>query len=132
MPALLDEVHSRFEARPHTVLADAGYCNERDLQELEARGIDGYVALGREGKKTTVVDPERHRATQRMAEKLATPAGRRSYASRNWLCEAPNGWVKQVLGFRRFSVRGLSKVQGEWDLVCMALNVKRLQVLMAG
>ena len=132
MPALLDEVHSRFEARPHTVLADAGYCNERDLQELEARGIDGYVALGREGKKTTVVDPERHRATQRMAEKLATPAGRRSYAARKWLSEAPNGWIKQVLGFRRFSVRGLSKVQGEWDLVCMALNVKRLQVLMAG
>ena len=45
--------------------------------------------------------------------------------------EAPNGWIKHVLGFRRFSLRGLAKVRCEWDLVCLALNVKRLQPLMA-
>ena len=43
----------------------------------------------------------------------------------------PHGWIKHVLGFRRFSLRGLAKVRGEWDLVCLALNVKRLHVLMA-
>ena len=70
-------------------------------------------------------------ATGRMVEKLATPAGRTAYAERKWLSEAPNGWIKHVLGFRRFSLRGLAKVRCEWDLVCLALNVKRLQPLMA-
>ena len=47
-------------------------------------------------------------------------------AQRKWLSEAPNGWIKEVLGFRRFSLRGLAKVRGEWDLVCLALNIKRM------
>ena len=49
------------------------------------------------------------------------------YAQRKWLSEAPNGWIKETLGFRRFSLRGLNKARGEWHLVCLALNVKRLQ-----
>ena len=65
-----------------------------------------------------------------MMEKLATPAGREAYAERKWLSEAPHGWIKHVLGSRRFSFRGLAKVRYEWDLVCLALNVKRLHVLM--
>ena len=76
-------------------------------------------------------DPEKYPATSRMAEKLSRPAGRAAYAERTWLSEAPNGWIKHVLGFRRFSLRGLAKVQGEWDLVCLALNTKRLHALMA-
>ena len=132
LPVLLDAVKETFAAQPETVLADAGYCNERDLTDLEERGIDGYVALGREGKQTATRDREAHPATARMVEKLATPAGRTAYAERKWLSEAPNGWIKHVLGFRRFSLRGLAKVRCEWDLVCLALNVKRLQPLMAG
>ena len=61
-----------------------------------------------------------------MVEKLATPTGRERYAQRKWL----RGRVKEVLGFRRFSVRGLNKAQG--NLACLALNVKRLQPLLAG
>ena len=131
LPVLLDAVKETFAAQPETVLADAEYCNERDLTDLEKRGIDGYVALGREGKQTATRDREAHPATARMVEKLATPAGRTAYAERKWLSEAPNGWIKHVLGFRRFSLRGLAKVRCEWDLVCLALNVKRLQPLMA-
>ena len=137
MVGLLDEVEETFDAQPETVLADAGYCNERDLSELEARGIDGYVAPGREGEKTARRDAHTHThththpATHRMVEKLATPTGRERYAQRKWLSEAPNGWIKEVLGFRRFSVRGLNKARGEWDLVCLALNIKRLQPLLA-
>ena len=67
----------------------------------------------------------------RMGKKLATSEGRAQYAQRKWLSEAPNGWIKEVLGFRRFSLRGLTKVRGEWDLVCLALNVKRMQGLLA-
>ena len=129
---LLDEVGDRFGAQPGTVLADAGYCNERDLSELEARGIDGYVATGREGRRSANRDAGRHPATRRMVEKLATPAGRKRYAQRKWLSEAPNGWIKEVLGFRRFGVRGPAKARGEWNLVCLALNIKRLQPLPAG
>ena len=128
----LNAVQARYGKVPETVLADANYCNERDLAELEARGIDGNVALGREGKiPTKTGDSKRAPATKRMAEKLMTEAGRATYATRKWISEAPYGWIKEVLGFRRFSVRGLQKVQGEWDLVCLALNVKRLQALMA-
>ena len=79
------------------MLADAGYCNERDLKDLEERGVDGYVAPGREGKQAATRDLEKHPATGRMVEKLATPAGRAAYAERKWLSEAPNGWIKHVL-----------------------------------
>ena len=131
LPVLLDAVNETLGAQPETVLADAGYCNEGDLADLEQRGVDGYVAAGREGKKAAKRDLEKHPATARMVQKLATPAGRAAYAERKWLSEAPNGWIKHVLGFRRFSLRGLAKVRCEWDLVCLALNVKRLHVLRA-
>ena len=131
MLPLVDEVQAAHGERPGSVLADAGYCNEADLEALEARGVDGYVALGREGRRAVAVNAAKHPAKARMAEKLATQAGRAQYARRKWLSEAPNGWIKEVLGFRRFSLRGLNKVQGEWDLVCLALNVKRMQGLQA-
>ena len=54
-----------FDAQPETVLADAGYCNERDLKDLEKRGVDGYVAPGREGKQAATRDLEAHPATGR-------------------------------------------------------------------
>ncbi len=90
---------------PKQVLADAGYGNEEDLQALEDRGIDGYVALAREGKTAGAVDPDRHPAKARMAEKLATPGGRKRYAHRKWQAEAPVGWIKEAMGFRRFGFR---------------------------
>ena len=105
LPVLLDAVKETFAAQPETVLADARYCNERDLTDLEKRGIDGYVALGREGKQTATRDREAHPATARMVEKLATPAGRTAYAERKWLSEAPNGWIKHVLGFLGIPVK---------------------------
>ena len=123
---MLAEINETFGVEPAVVLADAGYCNEPDLLELEDRGIDAHVALGREGKSQVAVDPARLPATHRMGEKLASPAGKARYAQRKWLSEAPNGWIKEVLGFRRFSLRGLAKVRGEWDLVCLALNIKRM------
>ena len=126
---LLDAVEESQGERPASVLADTGYCNERDLAELEGRGVEGVVALGRTDRKQVAEHPERCPAKVRMAERLSTEAGRKAYARRKWLSEAPNGWIKEALGFRRFSVRGLEKVRGEWDLVCLALNVRRLQGL---
>lgn len=131
LPVLLDQVRERFDTQPESVLADSGYCNERDLADLETRGVDGYVAAGREDKAVTGRDLKKRPATGRMVEKLSAPTGRAVYAERKWLSEAPYGWVKHVLGFRRFSLRGLAKVRGEWDLVCLAVNVKRLHLLTA-
>ncbi len=128
---LLDDVEATHGERPATVLADAGYCNEADLATLEDRGVDGHVALGREGRSEVAADAEKHPAKARMAAKLATAAGRAQYAQRKWLSEAPHGWIKEALGFRRFSLRGLDKVRGEWDLVCLALNIRRLRGLQA-
>ena len=129
LPRLLDAVQTHYGQTPSTVLADAGYRNERDLQELETRHIDGYVALGREGRTASRQRPQGP-ATQRMARKLDTPQGQEIYAQRKWLVEAPIGWIKRILGFRQFGMRGLRPVQGEWDLVCLALNVKRLHRLL--
>ena len=116
---------------PEQVLADTGYCNERDLEELEDREIDAYVAVAREGKAAPTVYREEYPAKARMAEKLATEEGQERYARRKWQAEAPIGWIKEAMGFRRFSFRGLKKVQAEWTLVCLALNVKRLHTLQA-
>ncbi len=116
---------------PEQVLADAGYCNEPNLQALKERDIDGYVPLAREGKAAVAPDPEDYPAKARMAEKLASDEGRRRYARRKWMAEAPVGWIKEVMGFRRFSFRGLEKVEAEWTLVCLALNIKRLHTLQA-
>ncbi|HBV4935127.1 TPA: transposase, partial [Klebsiella pneumoniae] len=52
-----------------------------------------------------------------------------AYRRRKSIVEAPNGWIKAVMGLRQFSMRGLDKVQAEWKLVCMALNLRRMAYL---
>ena len=64
-----------------------------------------------------------------MVEKLATKNGRATYARRKAIVEPVFGWVKRVLGFRSFSLRSLRKVEAEWNLVCLALNLRRMAVL---
>jgi hypothetical protein len=61
-----------------------------------------------------------------MLRKLRTTRGRARYKKRKGLVEPVFGWVKNVLGFRAFSLRGLCKVAGEWSLVCLALNLRRM------
>ncbi|MBK8977394.1 MAG: IS1182 family transposase [Planctomycetes bacterium] len=108
------------------VLADAGYRKEEDLAVLEAAGIDAYIALGREGKDAR--EPgEQNEATQRMREKLGTEEGRERYRQRKHVAEPPFGWLKSILGFRGFSLRGLSKVAAELNLVALALNLRRMK-----
>jgi len=66
-----------------------------------------------------------------MAAKLKTDEGRDAYRRRKWIAEAPNGWIKSVLGFRQFGLRGLHRVNAEWKLVCTALNLRRMCALSA-
>ncbi|MCA8973526.1 MAG: IS1182 family transposase [Planctomycetes bacterium] len=122
---VLEEAMENTGATPDQLLADAGYKSEENLGELEDRGINAYIALGREGKGGQEIDPEKP-ATRRMQQKLRTNRGRKRYAARKRIVEPPFGWIKRCLGFRAFSLRGLQKVKGEWALVCLALNLRRL------
>ena len=99
---VVDAVEQTYGVRPEPVLADAGYCSEANLTALEARKIEGYVAVGREGKKQVDIDSTKRPATSRMQVKLKRPDGKAMYKERKWLSEAPNGWIKRVLGFRQF------------------------------
>ena len=62
----------------------------------------------------------------------ATVCSLAAYRKRKWIAEPPNGWIKSVLGFRQFSLRGLHRVQAEFKLVCLALNLRRMGSLKAG
>lgn len=123
---LLEQIKETLKGIPERILADAGYRNEGDFEALESAGIDGYISLGREGRASKVIDRDRHPSTGRMVDKLATAEGRERYKARKHLVEAVPGWIKNVLGFRQFSVRGLQATSGEWDLVCLATNLRRM------
>ncbi len=124
------------------VLADSGYINGKAWESLEQDEVDVYVAVSRaenhsqrnyDYRPASVTDkPAKVIKDQRlldMREKLRTDAGRRLYAKRKQTVEPVFGIIKHVMGFRQFLLRGLAKVSGEWDLVCLAYNVKRLCVL---
>jgi transposase/IS5 family transposase len=128
---LLPVLNAAFENTglvPKDVLADAGYKNEDDFAELEAMKIDAYIAVGREGKDATPPKNEQP-LTAAMRKKLKTASGRERYRRRKHIVEPVFGWVKRVLGFRAFSLRGLRKVAGEWNLVCLALNLRRMATM---
>ena len=77
--------------------------------------IEVVVALGREGKQHAQIDPNTHPYTVAMATRLQTDQGRAAYRRRKWIAEPPNGWIKSVLGFRQFSLRGLHRVKVSVD-----------------
>ena len=129
LPVLLQAVRANLEQAPQQVLADTGYRSEKVFDELADCGTELVVSLGREGKQQLRFDPERSPHTALMAAKLQSEHGKAAYRKRKWIAEPPNGWVKNVLGFRQFSMRGLHRVTAEWKLVCMALNLRRMATL---
>lgn len=123
-------VKKNCKCNPKRILADTGYRSEANFIALEKRGIDAYVALGRGErlpKRTDLSSP----ATSRMARKLGTKRGRAIYKRRKVIVEPVFGWAKQALGFRSFLLRGIRKVRGEWNLVCAALNLRRMSTMLA-
>jgi len=122
---LINRVQATLGGAPPEVLADAGYRAEATFQTLEARDITAYISLGHETRPGKPPNPA-HLATQRMADRLKSEVGRARYRRRKAIVEPVIGWIKEALGFRRFSLRGLAKARGEWNLVCLAVNLKRL------
>ena len=129
LPMVLKAVHSHTGAQASQVLADAGYRSEAVMTELAQSQPDTelVIALGREGKaQSKPTDAQRYPHTVAMQAKLQTGQGKADYRKRKWIAEPPNGWIKNVLGFRQFSMRGLHKAQAEFKLVCLALNLRRM------
>lgn len=120
-----------------TLLADTGYYSAGNVAACEQAGIDPHIAVKREHHHAPPLERFTEPATldegatpvEQMAHKLRTKAGRTAYALRKQTVEPVFGIIKSVLGFRQFSLRGLKGVTGEWALVCLAWNLKRMAVL---
>jgi transposase len=118
---------------------DNGYFSLENITQLEARGIEPYIATGREPHHKSwqqrfaaepVPPADDASPIVKMAYKLQTALGQAIYGLRKSTVEPVIGIIKEVLGFRQFSLRGLTAVAGEWCLVCLAFNLKRLYVLL--
>ncbi len=135
LPMVLNAVKAHTGATAAQVLADAGYRSEAVMAELATTQPDTelVIALGREGKELVKPrDEKRYPRTVAMAAKFETEQGKADYRKRKWIAEPPNGWIKNVLGFRQFSMRGLKKAQAEFKLVCLALNLRRMGAMQMG
>jgi hypothetical protein len=119
------------------LIADSGYCSEKNIAAVDAAGVEPLIALAREdhhpGVKDRFTEPALIGADaapkDRMAHRLKTRLGRMLYALRKQTVEPVFGIIKSVMGFRQFLLRGMEKVTGEWQLVCLAWNLKRMAVL---
>jgi transposase len=122
-----------------TLLADTGYFSEANVQACVAAEIDPLIAMGRQPHHPPLAErfapapppPDNPTPIEAMAHRLKTPEGRALYALRKHTPEPVFGIIKSALGFRQFLLRGLDNVRGEWNLVTMADNVKRLFALAA-
>lgn len=125
---MIETIHATLGAYPEQTLADAGYRSEAVFEAL-GEHTDLVVPIGREGKGHRPINQATLPLTAAMATKMKTPAAREAYRRRKWLAEPANGWIKSVLGFRQFSMRGLHRAQAKWKLVCLALNLRRMATL---
>jgi transposase len=132
LKALPDEL-----GKVETLLADNGYFSAANVAACEAAKIAPLIAMGRQSHYPSLEErfaaappaPQDPTAVQAMAHRLKTPDGKKLYALRKQVPEPVFGIVKSVLGFRQFLLRGLDRVRGEWSLVSMAWNLKRMFAL---
>lgn len=127
--------------KPKAAALDNGYWSPTNVEKLLRRSIEPFIATGRDSHHQSWQErfaqqpqPPAEDASLivKMAYKLRTDIGKRIYGLRKSTVEPVIGVIKETLGFRQFSLRGLLAVAGEWCLVCLAYNLKRLHILMAG
>jgi transposase len=124
--------------KPDAVAMDNGYFSAANLTACQKRGIEPYIATGREAhhqdwhsffQELGEPPAEDASAKVKMAYKLRSEIGQAIYRLRKCTVEPVIGIIKEVLGFRQFSLRGLAAAAGEWCLVCLAFNLKRMYTL---
>lgn len=131
---MVEVIAQQSGQRPEEILADSGYCSEKNLEALEsaekpAERIEGYVATERQKHDEYLQPcpkgplPKGATRVDRMRRKLKTKAGKAVYAARKAIVEPVFGQIKQARGFRQFLLRGIEKVRGEWSLVCLTHNI---------
>ena len=130
--AMMQETIDNVGAVPREVSADAGYYSAKAVDDLQALGVDPFVAP-EQTRHGRVVPPAprgripRHLSPRdRMRRKLRTKRGRQRYALRMETVEPVFGQIKAGRGFRQFLLRGLEKVNGEWSLICTGHNLLKL------
>jgi len=119
------------------LLADTGYFSEANVDTCESNEITPYMAEGRQGHNQPLHErfaddppaPAQPNPVEAMRHRLKTREGKGVYAQRKSTVETVFGIIKQVQGFRQFLLRGLDNVSGEWSLVCIGWNLKRLHTL---
>jgi transposase len=126
---------------PDAAALDNGYFSEANIVGCQQRGVTPYIATGREPHHrdwhsffAELPEPPGDAASpkEKMAYQLQTEIGQEIYRLRKCTVEPVIGIIKEILGFRQFSLRGLQAVAGEWALVCMAFNLKRMYTLYLG
>jgi len=125
--------------KPDTLLADNGYFSEANVALCAAAQIEPMIAPGRQPHYPSLAErfakappaPDNPTPLEAMSHRLQTPEGKRLYALRKQTPEPVFGIIKSVMGFRQFLLRGLDNAQGEWSLVTMAWNMKRMFALTA-
>jgi len=133
---MMQTVEAQSGQRPEAVIADSGYCSEKNLETLESepraeRRIEAFMATERPKhgeRRVCGCGPLPKGATrvERMKRKLLTKAGAAIYAARKGIVEPVFGQIKEARGFRRFSLRGFEKVKAEWALVCATHNILKM------
>ncbi len=136
---MLEKIGALPEAlgEAENLLADTGYFSAANVEACEKAGIEPAIAMGRQPHHPPLNErfekapaaPDDPTPVEAMAHRLKTLQGRALYALRKQTPEPVFGIIKSVLGFRQFSLRGLEKARGEWSLVTMAWNIKRLFAL---
>jgi transposase len=136
---MLDKIGALPEelGKAETLLADSGYFSAGNVEACTKAGTEPVIAMGRQPHHPPLAErfaktpeaPDNPTPLESMAHRLKTPEGRALYALRKQTPEPVFGIIKSVLGFRQFSMRGLDKTRGEWSLVTMAWNLKRMFAL---
>ncbi len=124
--------------KPKRAALDTGYFSVNNIEGFRQREIEPYIATGRPAHHRTVqallqqpqTPPEEAASPKvKMQYQLQTAIGKEIYRLRKCTVEPVFGIIKESMGFRQFSLRGLIKAAGEWSLVCFAFNLRRLQTL---
>jgi transposase len=130
LPQMVKQIKANTGRQTRELSADNGYLSEQNIVCLQRHHVRGYIPLGRQKHGTSEASRSSRKPTGpytiAMGQRLKRGGFRSHYRLRKQIVEPVNGHIKEARGFRRFSMRGLTKVRGEWTLVCIAHNLLKL------